>query len=548
MKRFGKIVLVLIIVVAVAWYFLIDVLLKSAIEREGSNALKAELNIGSVDFDLFPLGIALRDVQATNPDAPLRNLLTAERIASTFTIRQILDRQIVADDVHLEGLRFNQPRARSGAIAGLTPPPTPAAVGGGLPGLTLPDPQALLAEEKTRVQAELRQLQANLTQTRDLWRQRIQSLPDQAKVDSYRQRAQALRQGNALQRVTGTEQLRRDIKGELDAINTLRDQARTDWANAQEQLNFAKTLPQRELDRVLASAGLDSGEFSNLTQALLGGEFAPVIAQLQGLAGLPQPSTEKSSTETTGATTPVAAGQEWRVLARAIALDGQFDIGSQALRFNGVIHNATPQPKFWDVATDFALQAATDQPGKFTASGTLDQRKALSVNLRLALSDFPVQQLPLSRGDTLAIALQKAQLDVDGLLRIEGKELEFNLFGLFKQAELAITANDNPVAQTLLKALRTINQFDLNLLMTGSVDAPKVQMRSSLDQILAAAVGDQVRAQAAQLAAQMQDQLQQHVKPELDAINQLSADFQTMQQGLLDKQDALQGLAELRNF
>ncbi|MET0377984.1 MAG: hypothetical protein ABW049_03250 [Spongiibacteraceae bacterium] len=547
MKRVGQVLLVLIVVLVVAYYFLVDVLLKSAIEREGSKVLKAELNIGSVDFDLFPLGIALHEVQATNPSEPLHNLLTAERIASTFTIREILDHQIVADDVQLQGLRFNQPRARSGAIVGLTPPPTNSVASGGLPGLTLPDPQTLLAAEKARVQTELRQLQANLTQTRDSWRQRMQSLPDQAKVDSYQQRAQALRQGSAVQRVVGAEQLRRDVKTELDNINAMREQARADWQQAQEQLNFAKTLPQRELDRVLASAGLDrggaNGEIANLTQALLGGEFAPLIAQLKGLAGLPKGAGNKAA-----AAAPASIEPEWRVLARAITLDGQFDIGSQPLRFNGVVHNVTPQPQFWNVATDFALQAATAQPGTFTVSGTIDQRKVLSANLRLALNGFPVQQLPLSRGDTLAIELRRALLNVDGLLRMEGSQMEFNLFGLFKQAELAVTASDNPIAQTLLKALRTVNQFDLNLLMTGEVSAPKVQLRSSLDQILAAAVGDQVRAQVAQLAAQLQTQLQQQVQPELDAINQLGADFQAMQQSLLDRQDALQSLTSLSNL
>jgi hypothetical protein len=153
----------------------------------------------------------------------------------------------------------------------------------------------------------------------------------------------------------------------------------------------------------------------------------------------------------------------------------------------------------------------------------------------------------LSSSDVLKIALQQASLDVEGLLRMEGYEIDFSLFNLFKQAKLDITASDNPIAQTLASALRTINQFDLNLAMTGDVRSPKVQMRSSLDQILGAAVGDQVRAQTAQLAEKLQSELKQQVQPELDAINQLGSDFQSMQQSLLDKQDALQNLTDLRN-
>src|SRR5690606_18435986 len=178
MKRVLQVLLALIAVLVLTYYFLVDVLLKKAIEREGSKALQAELNIGSVNFRLFPLGIVLNDMQATNPQQPLRNLVTAERVAATFTIAQILDHKIVVDDMQLNGLRFNQARLRSGAIPGLAPEPKPVLTAAGLPGLSLPDPDALLAAEKTLVQTELRKLRDDLTQTRDSWQQRLLTLPD----------------------------------------------------------------------------------------------------------------------------------------------------------------------------------------------------------------------------------------------------------------------------------------------------------------------------------------------------------------------------------
>lgn len=541
MKRVLQVLLVLIAAVALVCYFLIDVLLKSAIEREGAKALQAELNIASVNFRLFPLGIVLNDVQATNPQQPLRNLVTAERVAATFTLAQILDHKIVVDDMQLSGLRFNQARLRSGAIPGLTPEPKPALTAAGLPGLSLPDPDALLTAEKALVQNQLRTLRDELTQTRDSWQQRLLTLPDQAKLDGYRQRAQALRQGSAIDRVAASEQLRREISAELDRLNTLREQARADWQRAQTQLEQAQTLPQRELERVLAGAGLSRGadglgDQGSLTQALIGAEFAPLIAQLQGLANLPQGAAAAQSTD----------AAPWLVLARSINLDGQFDIGRQALAFTGVVHNVTPQPQVWDVATDFALQAAPDQPGKFTLAGTLDQRKGVSANVRLALAGLPLTALPLSSAEMLKIDVEKSLLDVEGLLRMEGYQIDFGVFSVFRQAKLQISAGDNAIAQTLATALRTINQFDVNVLMVGDVRSPQVKLQSSLDQILAAAVGDQVRAQTAQLAEKMQTQLQRDVQPELDAIRLLGNDFQAMQQTLLDKQDVLQGLLDVR--
>lgn len=378
MKRVLTVLLPVVIVLAAVGYFLAGWLLKSAIEREGSQALKAELNLASADLHLFPPGLTLHDVQVTNPQQPLRNLVTVERANAVFAIGALFERRIVADAVQLHGLRFNQPRLHSGAIAGLTPPVQPVAVTAGHSVLALPSP------------------------------------PD------------------------------------------------------------AATLP------VVPVTGL--------TQALIGAEFSPLVEQIRGLALLLQVGTQNSEGE---------AQPEWPVLARTVELDGRFDIGAQPLAFTGVIHNVTPQPHFWNVATDIALQAAPGQPARFEFEGSLDQRMGVVLNARLTLAGLPLAQLPLSRGEPLRVDLNSAVLDVEGLLRMEGRQIDFGLFGLFRQASLQLEASAHPAAQSLLAALRTINQFDVNVLMVGDVGAPRVQLQSSLDPILAAALNEQLRTQYA---------------------------------------------------
>jgi hypothetical protein len=376
MKRVLQVVLVAVIALAALGYFLAGWLLKSAIEREGSQALRAELNLASVDLHLFPLGLTLHDVQVTNPQQPLRNLVTIERADAAFAFDELLDRRVVADTVQLRGLRFNQLRLRSGAIAGLTPPVQPVAVAAGRSALALPP---------------------------------------------------------------------------IDA---------------------AATVPPAPVP----AAGL--------TQALIGAEFAPLIEQIRGLANLAQGAQDE-------------AQPAWPALARTVELDGRIDIGAQPLAFTGVIHNATPQPRFWDVATDIALQAAPEQPARFAFNGTLDQRNGVVMDARLTLAGLPLAQLPLSRGEPLEVDLNAAVLDVEGLLRMEGHQIDFGLFGLFRQASLRIEAGADPLAQRLSAALRTINQFDINVLMVGDVGAPRVQLQSSLDPILAAAINEQLRRQYA---------------------------------------------------
>jgi uncharacterized protein (TIGR03545 family) len=546
MKRLLQILLVLVVIAAAAYYFLVDGIIKSAIEAEGSKALKAKVDVGSVTFHLFPTSIALRDVQATNPRAPMRNLVQAREISVAVTLKEILDHKIVADVAQAHGLQFNQPRASSGAIPGLTPPPPAGGgLGAGLPGLSLPDAKQLLADARQHAQGELQQIRTDLTALRSNWQQKLQTLPDQAKIDSYRARAQALRNAGALEKVTGAAQLRRDIQADLNNTRQLQGQFKQDMQTAQQQLNLAKTLPERELDRLLAGAGMSREHLDNITGALLSGKLQPLIDQLLALVG--SPPAANSGGGNAGAA-PAANQQQWPVLARKIVLDGQIDLGKRPLRFDGVINNATPQPAFWNVPITFTLNGSGDQPGKFSAGGTLDYRKLPSNEVHFDLCQFPLEQLTLSDRAQLGIVLSKALAQVQGKLSLVGNQIDFDMSSRFDQAALAVTAGDNQIAQAAAAALRGVSAFNLDLNVSGNVKQPAIRTSSNLDTLLADAVGQQVRQQASALSGRLRAQLEEQLAPDLAAIQQTGSAVTDLQRTFADRQQALQALANLRGF
>jgi hypothetical protein len=126
MQRLLKITASLVLIIVVAYFFLIDIAIKALIEREGSKALGARLDIEAVTFHLWPTSLTARNVQAANPRAPMRNMLAADEVSLPLNIGELLEQKLFIEQMQVHGLRFNQPRSDSGALDGLTPAPVDA--------------------------------------------------------------------------------------------------------------------------------------------------------------------------------------------------------------------------------------------------------------------------------------------------------------------------------------------------------------------------------------------------------------------------------------
>ncbi len=540
MKRIFQLLLIAIVALGAAYYLLVDGLIKSAIEREGSNALKAQLDIGSVSFHLFPTAITLHEVAATNPRAPMSNLVTADSIHADISLDQVFDHRVVVDLATLKGLRFNQPRSRSGAIEGLTPEPTPTASGSALPGVALPDVKQLADDAKTRVQGELSQIEQSLQQINGDWKERLQQMPSKETLDGYRERAKALKQLDTVQRLVGTEQLHRDLKADLKTLKDSESKLRGDWEQVNQLVGRARALPDAELNRLLASAGLDRAQFNNLTQALLAGKLAPIVAQVAGIAGVQLPATGAGS----NSENKTGSEPEWLILARRIDLDGELELGQSRLPFTGQIDNVTPQPAVWNLPLTFAFSGAS----QFNASGTLDYRKAINGQMQLSLDRFPIAKLALADSRELNVALERALASARGVLALRNGEIDLELSSQFRDAVLAATAGDDSskggsIAQRIAELLRDVHQIDLQMRVRGRPDNPQVNISSNLDQLLAGALGSEAQKQAGQLAGKLREELQQRLAPQLAEIQQQTGAFNAIQEQLLQNREALQQLS-----
>lgn len=120
----GGLVWVTTVLVAIfmAYFFLIDGIIKTQLEREGSRALQAPLEISSVTFHLLPTSLTLHDVRLGNARVPTHNLVQAETLSLPLSLRDLTAHKLLVDVIDIHGLRFNRPRAQQSEIAPTTNP------------------------------------------------------------------------------------------------------------------------------------------------------------------------------------------------------------------------------------------------------------------------------------------------------------------------------------------------------------------------------------------------------------------------------------------
>jgi len=455
MKRLLQILLIISLVLIATYYFSVDGVIRSMVENEASKALKAQVNIAGANFRLLGGKLTLDGVQLTNPRAPLRNLAQADSVSLDLNFAQLLSRKFVADQVEIRGLRFDQARAVSGAIEGLTPQLAPPAA----PLTQTPSAQATPFS------------QGNLTATNNSWQQRLQFLADESTVNQLRERARQLRMAKS---PIALAQFRQEVRAQLSQLQVMREELNRDAQRAQQNLTNAQPLPASTFGQPAQQNG--NGPADNVNTQL-GRHIKDSLNQLLALSASARAAATESS-------------DQWFALARKVQIDGEYDFGATPLRFEASIDNATPQPGFWKLPMIFILRGKPDQTGSIDANGSLDLLSA-SGQMDVTLDQLPVTALPLDAESGLNLVLDKALASGTGHITLKDNQVDLKFSTRFQQAVLNAAAPDNAAAQTLRDALRGVSDFDLDVLASGAVQNPGVDVRSSIGRQLAGVLSAQ---------------------------------------------------------
>ncbi|MDF1693208.1 MAG: TIGR03545 family protein [Zhongshania sp.] len=532
-------VLALLAVIVIAVVFALEPIAKFMIEHEGSKQVGAKVNVDSVDIQFYPTHVALHGLTVANPQEPMRNLLQSETVSADVDSKALLKMQFIADQVLLSGLQMYTERSTPGTLDGKMPPPKPES-DSALPGISLPDPSALLAEEQATIQAEFDSIQTGFSNIESRWQTKTAELPEQAQLDAYQQRWQELKQKNIIERIAGAKKLRDDIKDDLKQFKTLNEDLKTDSAEAKSLSLRAANLPADQSKRMLSKYGLDQGS-EGMLRFLLGDEVNTFVQR--GLSLYQETMGNMAEKEAAPAEAP--SELPVKLLVRQILIDGYQVIGGEKLAYSGEINDVTDQQDYWNKPITMALRGGMEQKSQLVIDGVFDQRNnTLKSVFNMALKQLALSGVSLSQSPDLPLQLEKGIADIAANFSINGDTLKGSAKGLVNQAKLLVAnaAADNKTAKLLAAALEDVSRLVMDLSVNGTVNEPAIKLKSNLDSILGDVLGAELKAKLSEVEDELKTKLSSDYGPQIGKLQEQQNVLNQYKDLLGDREAALQAL------
>lgn len=531
-------------------------LIKWGIEAAGTRAVGAEVELDGVSFSFSPAVLELDRLQVTNPDEPMRNMVEVGRIEFALNGYALLRRQFIAENMAVEGLRFNTERERSGEIVRDSSEARRSELEGEsfdisrlLPGMDLPDPSAIGAEESERLQGRVSELDQEAAEIEEGWQERIQELPDSDTMDGYRARLDEIDDMDRLQRVAAVRELRDEISDDLDQVRSLRQGLESDRDRVREITARVRAMPAEEAGRLIAGTGLDEG-FGGVTRQLLGEKLSNWV--VLGLGGYELASKHlagrKAGEEDTRP--PRGEGEYIRFpeeeplpgfLIKRAALDGVFRLAGREIDFDGRMENITHQPAIWGRPMTLNIDGRGEGGAELAVTGTFDHRESPSRDeLAFRLERFGFTDATLSDSSRLPIVLERGLADFQGNLVVTEGRLDSSVNARFTEASFDAGAGDSgDVVDRLARAIEGVSAFRMELDLGGTLSSPEIGLRSDLDRIIGNAIGDEARREIAQAREELEQELRADLAPHLDTLAERERQLEAYKERIEERRDAL---------
>ncbi len=117
LRKSGLVVIAVLIVVGAALeFFLLDLVVRHALESAISKTTGAEVNIAESHFSLAEGKIEIRRLQVTDPDKPTHNMFQISRLATDLDVSELLSRNYTIDLLEGSVLQRDVPRESPGAV------------------------------------------------------------------------------------------------------------------------------------------------------------------------------------------------------------------------------------------------------------------------------------------------------------------------------------------------------------------------------------------------------------------------------------------------
>lgn len=501
----------------VCWLLVVlffDPVLKRALEKGGGAANGARVEVASLKTKWLAGTLELKGLEVADRSEPMKNLVVASRAGFRLDTSALVRGKAVVREAAIEGLRFGTARKTSGVLSAVPPSGLEKAVLDKIAPVktaSLAQAAQVKGNASTEVDAaklaglkKLDDAKAKIKEIEARWAAKAGEAKEiEAEAKKLAEDAKALGGGGSpadiLRKVAEGQKLADRVKALTARVEASRDQARKDIAEAQALVKEADELRKKDLNGLLAEAGLPTLDSSDLARRLLGAQTAGRLATAMKWMKLAR---EKASARKAAVPPPPArrAGVDIefprahsypQFLLEGAKLSGSLDgaVGGADADLAGLLNGVTSNPKLYGKPATLDLTGRSAKGPALKLAARLDQQdEPVGVSATFEGSGFPLAGAALGDGE-VGGALTGGSARVRGSLALKGEEWSGEVLveatGVSLEPKVSLTG---PAGAMAADALKSMNAFNVKIGISGREDDLKLAFTSNVGDLLAGAM------------------------------------------------------------
>ena len=529
---------VIIVLTAIFWFFFIDNIIKNNIEKYGSKAVGAKVEVKEADLSLIPFGLKLNSVQIANPNAPMKNAVEFKRAAMSIEFGKLLMRKVIIDEMSMEGLKFNTERQKSGALSKKRTETVKAKKekksGPSLPSFEIPEAEDILAKADLKTINAAKELKSDIRKAKNNWQERLNSLPDKQKLQNYKERIEKLKSSSdgisgMLGKAKEASSLKNDIQSDLSKIRQAAKDFKEQKNELRNKIETVTSLPAQDVNRLMDKYAFSPAGAENYTRLLFGDKAADYLNTalywyekiIPYIEGSKNKQDKKEVTKTRAEGEKVYFNEK-EPLPRFLVKTLNADVSLEAGDLRGTIRNITSSQRILGKALTFDFSGKKlDKADSVAFTGSIDHSSAnYTDNFNINTKNYRVNKITLSESSKLPVKIEKAAADINGKAEVSGGKLNMNIAAMMNNVNFSQVPGGDIAADALKTALSEISDFRIQADVKGTLDNYNMKLSSTIGQNLKNAMNKVVSSQTAKLKDDLRKRIMAKVDKPIENLKQ----------------------------
>jgi uncharacterized protein (TIGR03545 family) len=530
---------VLIGLVVAFWMFAAAPLIKFSIEKFGSEAAGAKVDVEEVVLGFNPLLLSINGVQVADKDAPMTNVLSIKSSVADLALFPLLLGKTIIHDMSLQGVEFGSPRKTSGALAveaektnkeaseknavAASNNATDTSASGSEQSLSaskaLPSADEIIAREPLLTVTRGEKFKSSLDTHKKEINESLAQVPNKAAFAEYQQQLDLILKGkfksidDFKQRKKAFDALKSQFKTDRKAIKRAANAIKAGKKDLKSQWSGLKNAPQEDYDNIKGKYTLDAAGTSNLAALLFGKEAGGYADQALGYYEMVSPllaSDDEKNQLALDAKRKRLSGEYIHFPTdhplpdfwiKKLSFSASLMLGDVAVTVNNITHQQ-------DVINKATTLVATGQDMPTIKSlrleGTLDHRTGAGRDqFDLNIKDWKLLGLNLGLA---GLKLDNSALNINSEVVFMGKDMNATAQGVFSQTQFS-SKDRTVLAKEMVLALTNVNTFLVDAKAKGPLTDPKISIKSDLDNKLKVAFNKRIKQKQNELEKKLREKL-----------------------------------------